>query len=310
MPRKKRRDDFDNPWKEILHAYFEPFLWFFFPQIAAEIDWPKGYVSLDKELRHIIRDAAIGACLADYLVKVWKKDGAEQWVLVHIEVQAHAESDFAHRIYVYNYRIQDLHHRPVASFAILADENSAWRPSGYTQELWGCRTEFRFPVVKILDAAARVQNPAEWSNPFAIVVLAHLKTLETKKDQQQRWYWKFQLTKELYQHGFSKTDILTLYRFIDWIMALPKELEETCHQAIYKFEEELAMPYITYAERSGIEKGKQEGRKEGMLIMKILFAQQALNRDIYSQEELEQKNLKDLEAILESLSTKLPPAKP
>ena len=43
-------DDFDSPWKEVLEAYFEDFLRFFFPVAADGIDWQAGYRFLDKEL--------------------------------------------------------------------------------------------------------------------------------------------------------------------------------------------------------------------------------------------------------------------
>ncbi|QTA87665.1 hypothetical protein [Desulfonema magnum] len=49
------RDDYDSPWKDILGEYFEQFMRFFFPDIAEEINWEKGYVVADKELRQITR---------------------------------------------------------------------------------------------------------------------------------------------------------------------------------------------------------------------------------------------------------------
>jgi hypothetical protein len=58
-------DNYDTPWKDILSAYFQEFLEFFFPEIAKEIDWSKGYELLDKELRKLARDAHIGHRLAD-----------------------------------------------------------------------------------------------------------------------------------------------------------------------------------------------------------------------------------------------------
>jgi hypothetical protein len=35
--------DFDNPWKEAISLYFQPFMRFFFPNIEEEIDWDRGY---------------------------------------------------------------------------------------------------------------------------------------------------------------------------------------------------------------------------------------------------------------------------
>ena len=313
-----RRHDFDSPWKDIMTKYFKQFMEFFFPAVAEEVDWQRGYTSLDKELRQIAREAEIGARLVDNLFKVWKKNGAETWVLVHVEIQAQEQENFAHRTYVYNYRLHDLYQRPVASFAVLADENPAWRPTEYFQELWGCRTDFRFPVVKILDYAKQQPLLEASRNPFAIVVLAHLKTLATRKNNHHRRRWKVQLTKELYKRGFTKTEILNLYRFIDWIMILPEDLKNRFHQEIRQFEEERKMKYITTAERigrtaglkegieKGITKGRQEGRQEGRYIGEILIAQRILGLIIYMPEELEQKSLAELKSIFEKMEPKLP----
>jgi len=41
------------------------------------------------------------------LAQVWRQDGAETWVLVHVEVQSQADATFAERMYVYNYRLRE-----------------------------------------------------------------------------------------------------------------------------------------------------------------------------------------------------------
>src|SRR5215813_12067143 len=63
--------DYDSFWKEMLDGYFPAFMAFFFPAAAAEIDWSRGYESLDTELQQIVRDAALGTRLADKLIRVW-----------------------------------------------------------------------------------------------------------------------------------------------------------------------------------------------------------------------------------------------
>lgn len=83
----ERRVDFDSPWKETLEYYFEDFMAFFFSQAYADIDWQRGYEFLDKELQQVVRDAEFGRRFADKLVKVWRKSGEEQWVLIHVEVR-------------------------------------------------------------------------------------------------------------------------------------------------------------------------------------------------------------------------------
>src|SRR5262245_36819470 len=115
-------DDLDNPWKEALDSFLDCFLALCFPVVHAGIDWRRGYESLDNELQQIAHDAAVGKRIADKLYKVWRKDGAEAWLLIHIEIQGRRERDFAERMFVYNHRIYDLYRRPVASLAVLGDD--------------------------------------------------------------------------------------------------------------------------------------------------------------------------------------------
>ncbi len=89
--------------------------------------------------------------------------------------------------------------------------------------------------------------------------MAHLLAQETRRDAGSRLQWKLSLIKGLYERGFSREDILELFRFIDWLMALPEELEHRFDEEIMHYEEEKQMTYITSVERIGIQKGIQQG---------------------------------------------------
>jgi hypothetical protein len=118
-------------------------------------------------------------------------------------------------------------------------------------------------VVKLLDYAGRVEELERDPNPFAAVVLAHLKALETQHDPEARRVWKVRLIKGLYERGLDQEDIRRLFRLIDWMMTLPKDLERAFWAEIEEFEEDRKMPYITSVERLGIEKGRKVGEKKG-----------------------------------------------
>lgn len=90
-------DEYDSPWKEILGAYLPEFLVFFFPAAYREIDWARGYESLDKELEQIARDAALGKRLADKLFKVWLRNGQARILLIHVEIQGERDTRFSER---------------------------------------------------------------------------------------------------------------------------------------------------------------------------------------------------------------------
>lgn len=270
------KGEYDSPWKEGLSYYLPQGLQLFFPHIYEDIDWSKNYEFLNKELEKIIREAELGKRLADCLVKVYRKNGAEAWVLLHIELQGDRETNFSERMYVYNNRIYDTYRKQVASVAILADQNQSWRPQQFDYNLWGCEVLLRFPTVKLLDYD--VEQLRESTNPFAIIVEAHLKTKQTGSKPQLRYREKLRIIKSLYQRGYDRQDILELSRLVDWIMVLPDKLQQDFTQAHYAYEEEIKMPYVTSYERFAIEKGLQQGslekaRENVKEVLQIRFAE-------------------------------------
>jgi len=255
--------DYDSPWKEALARYLPDAFALFFPAVYAQIDWQQGYELLDKELQQVTRDAELGRRLADTLVQVWRRDGSDAWVLIHIEVQGQPERDFARRMFVYYYRIFDRYEHPIMSVAILGDEQPDWRPARYSQELWGCALELRYPVVKLLDWRARDGELSASANPFAVVVRAYLAAQATAGAVEARGRAKLGLIRGLYERGYERQQILELFRLIDWLVALPDEQERALRREIEQIEEEKRMPYITSVERIGREEGEQIGRREG-----------------------------------------------
>jgi hypothetical protein len=247
----EQRADYDNPWKDAISRYFPAFMEFFFPHIDTNIDWNRGYEFLDKEFQQIVRDAEIGLREADKLVKVWRVEGEETWVLIHIEVQSQVQSVFAERMYVYNNRIFDRYRRKVVSLAVLADDQPSWRPTQYSYEIWGCQVLLKFPIVKLLDY--QLPTLESNANPFAVIILAHLITQRTSKDPQGRYQGKLRIAKSLYQRGYSRQDILKLMRLIEWMMTLPESLERDFDRELTRFEEENRMPYILSYERRALE---------------------------------------------------------
>jgi hypothetical protein len=197
--------EYDSPWKEVLERFFPEFMAFFFPEAHAAIDWSLGYTFLDKELQKVVRDAGIGRRRVDKLVRVMLLgSGDEAWVLAHIEVQGDAETVFAERMYIYNYRLFDRYGKRVASLAILSDSSPTWRPERFEYELFGCHVLLDFPTIKLLDYESKWATLEVSPNPFAVVVMAHLQTLRTRQQMDERYAAKLSLAKLLYQRNYSR----------------------------------------------------------------------------------------------------------
>ncbi len=197
-----------------------------------------------------------------------RKQGKELWLLVHVEVQAARETKFPERMFLYNLRIFDIFRRPATSLAILCDANASWRPEHYGFDYPDTSLSFRFGMVKLLDYRDRWSALEASDNPFAVVVMTHLKAQETKKDKQSRKEWKLRLIRRLYEQGYNRADIVNLFRFIDWIMVLPKGLDRSFWTELKTYEETRRVPYITSVERIGFERGLKEGGR--VLLQRLL----------------------------------------
>jgi hypothetical protein len=244
-----------------------------------------------------VREAELRRRYVDKLFKVWTVAGVECWVLIHIEVQTSRDPEFAKRMYVYNYRIFDRYNEPIASLAVLADDDPAWRPEEFRQSLFGCEVGIRFPTVKLLDFAGKEAELEASTNAFAKVVLAHLKALETRGDATARHAWKIRLVRGLYERGLNARDVRELFRVIDWMMELPPALDTKFWQELNRIQEERHMPFVTSIERVGQCTGLRKGIE---VVLRLRFGEDGLKlmpeiREIHEGEKLE--------AILTTLET-------
>ena len=155
----------------------------------AAIDFHRESQLLDKELAKIMVGAELGDREVDKLLQVHWHDGGDELVLVHVEVQAQNGQDFAQRMCVYNCRIWERYQRPVVSVALLVDADPRFRADRFTRERAGCRLEFTFPVVKLLDYKSE-QGLADDPSPFAVVSLVQLRKLQAGSDVHRRFEFK------------------------------------------------------------------------------------------------------------------------
>lgn len=76
-------------------------------------------------------------------------------------------------------------------------------------ELWGNRMQYDFPGLKLPGFLARWDDLEQGANPFAVVIMAHLMTQQTRGDNDSRCVWKRRLAKLLHERGFSRDDVMS-----------------------------------------------------------------------------------------------------
>ena len=91
---QKERFDFDGFWKDLIVRFWRELLRSVLPTLYAAADLTKEPEFLDKELRDVLHipDDQKPPRFVDALLKIPLKDGGEQWVLLHIEVQGPVSS--------------------------------------------------------------------------------------------------------------------------------------------------------------------------------------------------------------------------
>lgn len=146
--------------------------------------------------------------------------------------------------------------------------------------LQACSVHFRFPVVHLASWLGRWNELGEQAakNPFAVVVMAQLQAQQTRKNSVQRLASKIQIGRLMYRHQYSRTNILQLIRLIDWMMALPPELEPAFEQAMITIEQEHKMAFVTSIERLGEKRGLEKGLAKGLREGESLLLQRQLIR--------------------------------
>jgi hypothetical protein len=231
-----------------------------FPRAEAGIDWNRTPEFLEQELREQTPESDLGPQRVDQLIRVWRLDGVEQWVLLHIEVQSQPDRDLAKRLYQYHSRLTERHGWPVTTLCVLADTSAGFRPEAFTWEFWDCGIRFWFPTCKLIDFPE--PGLAASPNPLALVIRAHLAGKRTRLEEPLRYELKRTLLRELADRGFSREDRERLLRLIDWLIRLPKTAELDFRREMIQYFASKRMPYITSFERIAKEEGREEGRIE------------------------------------------------
>ena len=95
-------------------------------------------------------------------------------------------------------------------------------------------------------------------------------------------------------------DILELFRFIDWLLYLPPELDQQFNEQLHEFEAQMSTPYITSIERRGIEKGFLQGIEQGIEQGVLQGERQLLLR--LTQSRFDEATVQSLAPLLERIN--------
>jgi predicted transposase/invertase (TIGR01784 family) len=258
----------DTLWKGIIEDLFADFLLYFYPDWTKnEVDFSRKFEFLDKELDEIYPYSKSEKRYADKLVKVPTKNGQDQWVLVHIEVQGYADSDFPVRMFTYFYRIRDRWQKEVMALAILTDDKPDFQPKFYQYSFQNTQLKYEFDTFKLLGKTEAELDKAQ--NPFSVVMLTASKALQKQNLKDDKILeWKISLVRKLQAEGYGSNKIRKILNFIRYYVRFKEESNKlefeqnveliTKNRKNMGIEEAIIQEVTENAEKLGIEKGEKK----------------------------------------------------
>jgi hypothetical protein len=266
------RHDKDILWKGLLEWVFDDLLRFVFPNADKLFNMEKGFGFLDKELAELYPEPEKKADtrVVDKLVKVFRKDGTEEWVLIHIEVQGETKSEdrplFSERMFRYFYRCLDKYRRPIAAIALFTGRDARQMPGNYEYAFLDTRLHYQYNTLCILDYADKELEASD--NPFAWVVLAAKKALLQGKDLDNKLLkGKLFIFRKLYERGiFEKQKLQAILIFLNnYVRFENPEYNRNFNHEIDKITgKNNTMDIFEQVAQWKWEDGKEEGLQQGL----------------------------------------------
>lgn len=199
------------------------------PAADAGIDWQRGYRFLHAELTALAPPPVEGCEVVDMLAQVWALDGADAWVLLHLELPPVHDPEFPKRMFRYfcavSARFDRYDSEHIYILPILLDGDRRWRPNEYHEDLFGTITRFRYPLLKLTDWQDRISELEASPLPFALIVQAHLDAQNTVKSPHLRLEAKLRLMQRLSAGKYTDVQAIEVMRMLNALLVLPPELE-------------------------------------------------------------------------------------
>ena len=143
--------DYDSIWKDFIMEFWRDILKRFMPSLYDKANLKREPENLDKELRDLMpEEPKAPARYVDTLMKIFLKDGSEEWVLLHVEIQGRGGENISRRMFRYYCLIFTHHDVNPAALAILTAKRpkSEGEPGIYKAGVFGTSIEYKYNVIK------------------------------------------------------------------------------------------------------------------------------------------------------------------
>jgi hypothetical protein len=267
----------DGAWKRVLTDLLPEFVAFAAPELHTATDWAAPPVFLDKEFATIARQAAVGPRTADLVVQLRLRSGETSLLVLHVEVQGQAESDFAARMFTYyaliHLRLWRQRRRRggrvqgemplILGIAVLTDESLSWQPGAYESRGFGLGIRYDYRALKLRDPQVRADLEGLADNPFGLVARTWLDLQVAGRREENVAQAVRAALLALRAGRYSDDHLAAILAFIEQATALPVARYRALVDEVIQAEGMPMAQVMSYIERKGWRRGREEGRAEG-----------------------------------------------
>lgn len=262
--------DHDRLFKELLETFFAEFVELFFPEAYEAMDL-KYMKFLQQE---IFTDVTRGdKHRVDILVETRLKNETGI-VVVHVENQAQAQSDFAERMFVYFSRLYQEHRCRILPIAVFSYPEQRDEPDTFKLEFpFMPVLEFHFLTLQLKKYNWR--DYIQSNNPVAAALLSKMGYQKKERVQVKLEFLRMLVNMEL---DLARMTLLT--GFFETYLRLNETEERKLEEEMGKMDEKEVSKMIeltTSWEEKGRTKGKIEGKIEGQAIIVLRLLKKKFN---------------------------------
>ena len=263
----KRRNN-DILWKVMLEEVFDDLLRFCWTVADEEFDLPRGFEFLDKEFAELYPEASENSDIrfVDKLVKTFTRSGAEEWILIHVEVQGQQDPEFPRRMFRYFNRIYDRYDKPLTAIALFTGKVGPRAiPPIYQYRFAGTTLIYQYNTIYLCNL--REEELAASNNPFALVLLiAKQALLQGKTSDEELLKIKLSLARALFRKGFPRRKVSAIFTFLkNYLRFADTDYNHTFTQQLnHVTQKTVHMNLDEYVQQVLVPEAREEGMEEGI----------------------------------------------
>lgn len=269
--------------KSAFEEAFPDLLRFFFDDADNIFNMSRGFEFMDKELSELFPELEKqgGSRFVDMLVKTFLGSGDEEWILIHIEIEAVAGKNFAKRMFQYYYRILDRFEVEIVALAVFTGLKNQNQAAFYQKNFLGTKITYEYNTYGIQQHSEK--ELLAMNNPFAFIVLAAQKALLMGKiPEEELGEQRLTIARALIQtKQYDNEQIRRFLYFLKTFVHIENsEINSKFDREINLLTgKETAMGIIETIKMLAKEEGYEKGREEGLEKEKVIIRNLLMNSD-------------------------------